>query len=360
MRSPTNDRNSDIDDISVNTNLKVFNGGLGLVKNQKRDYNYGQQTKNEINKMQKYSKEFQDPLEKNFKEHQNINILNNNKNNINNVSSKFKETNLDKENLIQAEGVISFRSKKVSRNENEVEKADIKGITNGILSKIDKLHLKNSMKDVRHLISNRNNDSNANEEHTINKIFKLNDNREIEKEIKNFEKESQRIQSRIFGGNPLESSSSEYSEEESERNDGYNTNKIKRTLDDINMINRNKNEKLRRSALDNSKNYSGKNPINNYNKNYNTISGNQRINFNSNIIDDSANQNSLANDNGDVNEKNIFWNLKRNNSNSASEDVEKSNNNYNNSIKRSKSEKEFNGGKIFYVFMYLFNSNNLI
>lgn len=352
MHSTINERNSDIDDISVNTNLKVFNGGLGLAKNHKREQNHSQQKKHEINKMQKFTKEFHDPKEKIFKEYNNIN----NNNNSKNTNPKFKETNLaDKENLIEAEGIISFRSKKVTRNENEAENVDINVLTSGIINKIDKLHLKSNKKDARNLLpTNTNNNSNANEEHTINKIFKLNDERETEKEIKNFEKESQRIQSRILAGNPLESSSSEFSEEEFERNDGYNTHKIKRTLDDIHMKNVNKNGKYTRGVVKNGNhsNYNNDNkPINNYNKNYNTIGGDERINnLNSNVFDDSRNQNSFRNDGGDVNEKNIFWNLRGNNNANVNEDLEKSN--YYHTLKRSRSaiDKEFGSGIINLFF----------
>jgi len=341
-----NDRNSDLDDISVNTNLKVFNGGLGLVKNQKREPNYNQQNKNEINKQRKSSKEFQGTKDKNFIENNknnNPNIANKNNNNLN---SKFKENNLEKNNIIEVEGIISFRSKKVDKNENDEAKTDLKVITNGILNK---MHLISTKKDARNILSNNLNNSTAIEEQTINKIFKLNDERVTEKEIKNFEKESQRIQSRILAGNPLDSSSSHYTEEDevNERFEGLNTQKIKRTLEVINIKSLNKNGKFNKSGVNN---FSENRPINNYNKNYNTIAGDERINLSNNAFHDSGNLNNLQDDCAEVYEKNIFWNLRDNNKNNYSEDFEIINDNF--LLKRTKSaiDREFNTGKFFLTF----------
>jgi hypothetical protein len=342
----SNDRNSDIDDISVNTNLKVFNGGLGLVINQKREPNCNQQKKNEINKQRISSKEFQGTKDKNFSENNNNNNPNIANNNNNNLNSKFKENNLDKNNLIEAEGIISFRSKKVDKKENDEAKTDLNVITNGILNK---MHLRSTKKDARNILSNTLNNSSANEEQTINKIFKLNNERVIEKEIKNFEKESQRIQSRILAGNPLDSSSSQFSEEDevNERFEGFNTQKIKRTLDVINIKNLNKNGKFNKSGVNN---FSENRPINNYNKNYNTIEGDERINLSNNFFDDSGNLSILQDDCAEVNEKNIFWNLRDNNNNNYNEDFERINDNF--PLKRSKSaiDREFNTGKFFLHF----------
>lgn len=323
----TNDRNSDVDDISINTNLKVFNGGLGLNKNQKKESNNNSINKNEKNKISNYNKEFQDIKEKNYKE--------------NNLNARSKEIKLDKDSLIETEGIISFRSKKISKTEND-ETPNINNITNGIINKIDKLNKNPNKKETRNFINNSINDSNLNEEHTINKIFKLNDEKETEKEIKNFEKESQRIQSKILAGNPLESSSSDFSEEY-DKYEGFSTDKIKKTLDDINLKNLNKNGKtksnLNINAIENK-------PINNYNKNYNTIGGDEKINFGNSPFDD----NNQQNDSGDINEKNIFWNLRGNN-----EEIENSNFNHNNYYKRSKSaiDRDFNNG-IYLIFFKKF------
>jgi len=321
--SITNDRNSDIDDISVNTNLKVFNGGLGLNKNTKKDQNFNNAfNKNEKNKISTYNKEFLDSKEKNSKEN----------NYINNINSKFKEINLDKDSLIEAEGIISFRSKKVNKNDIH-ETPDLNNITNGLINKIDKLNKNANKKENRGTLDNNLNSKNAIEELTINKIFKLNDEKETEKEIKNFEKESQRIQSKILAGNPLESSSSE-SSEDYERCEGYNTQKIKKTLDNINIRNLHKTGREKNNlykTLQENKNFKS-----NYNKNYNTISGNERIDLNKDSLELGHN---ASNDSGERIEKNIFWNLRGNND-------ENENMDYNNQIKRPKSaiDREYNSG----------------
>lgn len=320
----TNDRNSDIDDISVNTNLKVFNGGLGLIKNQKREQNYNHQIKNESSKLQKFSKEYHAGKEMILKEP-----------NSNYTNTKIKESNLEKENYIEAEGIISFRSKKVNKNnEKEESNPDLNLITNGLINKLDRLHQKSTKKDSRNKLASSLNNSNTNEEKTINKIFKLNEERETEKEIKNFEKESQRIQSRILAGNPLESSSSEFSEEEYEKYEGLNTKQIRRTLDDINLKNINKKGKFDKNNIGN---FCDNKPVNNYNKNYNTISGTERINLNNNLYEETANSNNSQYDSVNINEKNIFWNLKGNYNNKNNIDLENEQNNNSLAFERSNS-----------------------
>lgn len=299
MQSTNNDRNSENDDISINTNLKVFNGGLGLTKINKKE--------NHIPKISEKNK---------------LNGTSETKDK--NSSLKYnKEINIDKDYLMETEGILSFRSKRLNKNESNEEGSELNNITNGIINKIKKTTNK---KDNN--ISN--NSFNNNEEMNINKIFKINEERETEKEIKNFEKESQRIQSKILAGNPLESSSSETSED-FEQYDGFNTQKIKRTLDDINFKNFNSG-KGSKNVLNELK------PINNYNKNYNTISGKELDEKNS-----KKNLFEFHNDEGNNNQRNIFWNLKGNND---EENVIK----LNSFQKRSKSliEKEFNLGNLFF------------
>ncbi len=279
------DGNSDIDDISVNTNLKVFNGGLGLNKNLKKETFY----KKDKNKISNYSKEFHDLIEKKNKENLLYNIFS-------------KEIKLDKDSLIETEGIISFRSK----IDND-RQCDFNNITNGIINKIDNLN--KNKKESRNLINNTIN-SNNNEEHTINKVFKLNEEKETEKVIKNFEKESQRIQSRILEGNRLKSTSSDFSDDDNKL-EKYTTDKIKKTLDGINKKNFDKTSKIKNNIISNGFEKNRSPDI--YKKNYNFVASDERINFYNSPYEDV----NIQNEGLDINEKNIFWNLRGNDDNTV-------------------------------------------
>lgn len=305
----TNEKNSDIDDISINTNIKVFNGGLGLLRNNNNNNNNTTNKKENINnKLAEKNKPQNINL---LQEKENNNNNNNNNQNHNHINNKFKEISIDHDSLLETEGIISFRSKRVIKTDQE-ETSDLSNITTGIINKIGKIA--NRKDNQTHTNDNGSNNINKHEEMTINKIFKLNDERETEKEIKNFEKESQRIKSRILAGNPLESSSSEESED-FEKYDGFNTHKIKKTLDNINFQNNIKSSRQKNSKKLN----------NSFNKNnYNTISGKEldennflKNNFDNNEEDDDDNKSNSNNSNSNKsnsegkenNEGNIFWNL---------------------------------------------------
>lgn len=141
---------TDTDEISITTDMKVFNGGM-LLKSIERKSNLKKASTNN-EKKQSYPK--------NLNDIQHISETNNEQND---------QIQLDENNFFEAEGIISFRTKNNQPETNQ--------------------NLVNVIKNIEKNIKNNDKLENNNEETNIKTIFKLNEEKiETEKLMKNFDK----------------------------------------------------------------------------------------------------------------------------------------------------------------------------